>query len=294
MGSAISGIIQDATSSDAAAGYFKAEGPGYAVNASNDSGSATIRVRHNGTTGDAIYALTEGDVGGYFKSSGVVGVGVEAEGKRYGVEARATGTITGTAVRAEATGTESTGLYATSPHNAAVFNGNVVVYSYTGAGQVFTVNNDGTTQVDVLQIMGGADLSEQFDVNDNDMGAAPGMVVCIDPNHPGQLVVSEKAYDRTVAGIISGAGGIKTGMMMKQTDSVADGAHPVALTGRVYVWADASDGTIQPGDLLTTSDVPGHAMKVTDYDRAHGATLGKAMTSLDSGRGLVLALVSLQ
>jgi hypothetical protein len=35
-------------------------------------------------------------------------------------------------------------------------------------------------------------------------------------------------------------------------------------------------------------------MKVSDYDRAHGATLGKAMTSLAEGGGLVLVLVSLQ
>ena len=83
-------------------------------------------------------------------------------------------------------------------------------------------------------------------------------------------------------------------MLMGQEDSVADGAHPVALTGRVYVWADASNGPIEPGDLLTTSGIPGHAMKVSDFDKAHGATLGKAMTSLEEGRGLVLVLVSLQ
>ena len=51
---------------------------------------------------------------------------------------------------------------------------------------------------------------------------------------------------------------------------------------------------IDPGDLLTTSDTPGHAMKVTDYGKAQGAILGKAMTGLVSGKGLVLVLVSLQ
>jgi hypothetical protein len=83
-------------------------------------------------------------------------------------------------------------------------------------------------------------------------------------------------------------------MMMGQKDSVADGSHPVALTGRVYVYADASQGAIEPGDLLTSSEVPGHAMKVINYDKAHGATIGKAMTSLKEGRGLVLVLVTLQ
>jgi hypothetical protein len=35
-------------------------------------------------------------------------------------------------------------------------------------------------------------------------------------------------------------------------------------------------------------------MKVADYRRAQGAILGKAMSSLASGKGLVLVLVSLQ
>ncbi len=126
------------------------------------------------------------------------------------------------------------------------------------------------------------------------MQPSAGMVVSIDPERPGDLVVSGKGYDRRVAGIISGAGGVNLGMLMGQEGSDADGKNPVALTGRVYCWADASKGPIQPGDLLTTSDTPGHAMKVMDYTRAQGAILGKAMSSLESGRGLVLVLVTLQ
>jgi hypothetical protein len=107
--------------------------------------------------------------------------------------------------------------------------------------------------------------------------------------------VSEKAYDQRVAGVISGAGGVKPGMMMSQRGTVADGKHPVALTGRVWVHCDATDSAIEPGDLLTTSATPGHAMKVTDAGRASGSTIGKAMTSLAAGqRGLVLVLVNLQ
>jgi hypothetical protein len=94
--------------------------------------------------------------------------------------------------------------------------------------------------------------------------------------------------------VISGAGGVQPGMIMGQEGSVADGEHPVALTGRVYVRCDASAEPIRPGDLLTTSDVPGHAMRAADRERAAGAILGKAMSALDQGRGLVLVLVSLQ
>ncbi len=83
-------------------------------------------------------------------------------------------------------------------------------------------------------------------------------------------------------------------MLMGQPGTLADGDEPVALSGRVYVWADASNGAISVGDLLTTSSVPGHAMKVTNHSKAQGAILGKAMTGLSKGRGLVLVVVTLQ
>ena len=156
---------------------------------------------------------------------------------------------------------------------------------YNGNGRIITQE---------LQITGGSDLSEQFDVNTLDFEIQPGMVVSIDPDKPGNLTISSEPYDNKVAGIISGAGGIKTGMLMGQTGTEADGAHPVALTGRVYCYVDTANGPIEPGDLLTTSATPGYAMKVTDHSKALGAIIGKAMTSLPEGKGLVLALVSLQ
>lgn len=160
----------------------------------------------------------------------------------------------------------------------------------------YGAGGDGRITTDVVEIRGGADLSEQFNVRGRDAGTRPepGMVVSIDPEHPGELIVSDGAYDHTVAGVVSGAGGVQPGMLMGQAGSEADGALPVALTGRVYVKADASHGSIGVGDLLTTSDTPGHAMKVTDHERARGAILGKAMTALDEGQGLVLVLVTLQ
>jgi hypothetical protein len=175
----------------------------------------------------------------------------------------------------------------------------------------------GTARVNVLQIDGGADLSENFEIQPaadpyrDREGAGleprpegtqarrhevePGMVVAIDPQRPGKLRIATAAYDSTVAGIISGAGGVGTGMVMAHEGTLADGQHPVALTGRVYCMVDASYGAIKPGDLLTTSDTPGHAMKVLDRERAAGAIIGKAMTFLAAGeKGLVLVLVSLQ
>jgi hypothetical protein len=195
-------------------------------------------------------------------------------------------------------------------------------FGSNGGGPEFRILNDGSVELfrdnavttlrldaptgrvtsRVVEITGGADVSEQFEVNgmsDSSGDASPeqvqpGMVVSINPNNPGKLIVSSRAYDHRVAGIISGAGGVQPGMLMSQSGSVADGRHPVALTGRVYCWADATNGPIKPGDLLTSSDTPGHAMKVRDHKKAQGAIIGKAMTELKQGKGLVLVLVTLQ
>jgi hypothetical protein len=161
-------------------------------------------------------------------------------------------------------------------------------------GSKFWVDNNGTTHTKVLEILGGADLSERFDVAGSGHELVPGSVVSIDATHEGRLIVSREPYDHRVAGIVSGAGGITTGMLMGQKGAAADGEQPVALSGRVYCLATAANGPIRPGDLLTTSSTPGHAMRVSDSSRAHGATLGKAMGTLESGQGLVLVLVSLQ
>jgi hypothetical protein len=159
-------------------------------------------------------------------------------------------------------------------------------------GGSITLENDGRVVCSELQLTGGSDIAEPFEMKEPNK-IEPGMVVVIDPDNPGKLKVSTKAYDRCVAGIVSGAGGIKPGVRMMSDESFENNHH-VALTGRVYALCDASFGSIEPGDLLTTSPTSGYAMKVTDYQRAQGAILGKAMTKLDKGQGLVSVLVTLQ
>ena len=105
--------------------------------------------------------------------------------------------------------------------------------------------------------------------------------------------MSETAYDERVAGIVSGANGINPGITLSQ-HGVPEASQNVALSGRVYVLADASSTPIRPGDLLTTSDTPGYAMVATNPAKSHGAVLGKAMSGLQSGKGTVLVLVTLQ
>ena len=120
-----------------------------------------------------------------------------------------------------------------------------------------------------------------------------GSLVIIDEENPGKLKLAGQEYDTRVAGIVSGANGVNPGISLHQ-EGVMEGGQNVALSGRVYALADASHGAIKPGDLLTSSNLPGHVMKVTDHVKAQGAIVGKAMSALKDGRGLVLVLVSLQ
>jgi hypothetical protein len=142
----------------------------------------------------------------------------------------------------------------------------------------------------VLELGEGLDYAEGFDISAA-IDIEPGTVLVIDPDNPGKLTVSNSPYDTRVAGIVAGGKGLGSGVRL----GVGQFDYDVALAGRVYCNVLASDAPIQPGDLLTTSDVPGYAMKAADYDTAHGAILGKAMEGLEAGeKGRILVLVTLQ
>jgi hypothetical protein len=283
-------------------GYFKAEGSsGRGVHAeAHGSNAVGVHGRTNGSEGRAVYgyAYNQGDVenyGGYFVAYGRYGKGVYAKATGWqgkGVYGEATGSLSKGVCGIS---TDGTGVYGYSENGwAGHFKGDVKISDDSDNSTIELKGSTGTISTEVLEITGGSDLSEGFDIRSMEVRAKPGMLASIDPDNPGRLIVSSKAYDRTVAGIISGAGGIKSGMVMGQRGTLANGQYPVALTGRVYCLADAAYGSIQAGDLLTTSDTPGHAMKVTDRERSYGTVIGKAMSSLKEGKGLVLVLVNLQ
>ncbi|MES2774003.1 MAG: hypothetical protein V4722_07450 [Bacteroidota bacterium] len=180
--------------------------------------------------------------------------------------------------------------------------GELIFYDNTGSVSSLELDGDYSATgrsriiVDELQIKGGADFAEYFDVAaSGETTPLAGMLVCIDPNNSGKLVVSHTPYDKKIAGVISGANGVKPGMMMGHKGTVADGEQPVAITGRVYVMAEALHNAIEPGDLLTTSAIAGHAMKAASYKKAQGAVVGKAMSKLPAGtKGMVLVLLGIQ
>ncbi len=257
-----------------------------------ETGSSILRggtradVRFDGTTLKMVAGPGVGPPGSFnginVNTAGNVGIGTNAPGARLDVigDVSATRLI----LRADPA----------APTNAAVLVSNAAVTQFvpfnTATGRALSILVH-DANVRALTIRGGADLAEPFAMSHS--GVEPGTVVVIDEKNPGKLKASTRSYDKKVAGIVSGANGIRPGISMIQEDMLEAGEN-VALSGRVYVKADLSGGSIEPGDLLTTSSTAGRAMKAADHAQAQGAILGKAMTSLNEGDGMVLVLVTLQ
>jgi hypothetical protein len=78
------------------------------------------------------------------------------------------------------------------------------------------------------------------------------------------------------------------------------GKVPLAVLGVVPVKITAENGPIQPGDLLTTSSTPGHAMRASPVNLSGidlyrpGTIIGKALESWADGAGMIQVLIVLQ
>ena len=149
----------------------------------------------------------------------------------------------------------------------------------------------------VVYKSGGADFAELLPAVD---GLEPGDVVVIGPD--GTLTRSSKANQSNVAGVYSTAPGFLGGMspdMEKQDGDAFQDRAPVAIVGIVPVKVSAENGAIHPGDLLTASNTPGHAMKAdpvrvgdVEFYRP-GTIIGKALEPLDEGTGVIRVLITL-
>lgn len=196
------------------------------------------------------------------KSEGVVGISETGNG--------VWGQTDGAGVGVLGTSKSGIGVYGKGGRLAGFFEGNVEV---TGDIQ-----------------MTNADCAEDFDVSGADR-MEPGTVMILGPE--GTVCESFLAYDKRVAGVISGAGDYKPAMVLDKRGTTGN-RQPIALMGKVFCKVDARFGAIEIGDLLTTSPTPGHAMKTGDPFKAFGAVIGKALRPITEGQGLIPILISLQ
>jgi hypothetical protein len=183
------------------------------------------------------------------------------------------------------------GVYGASKSgNAGEFHGNVSITGNQSVSGNVTVGGNVNVTGDVVLTVPGSDCGERFDVSGLEAAEA-GTVMVI--GEDGLLQPSDRAYDKRVAGVVSGAGTFRPAIVMGKRDD-DEGRTTLALIGKVYCKVDANAGAIGVGDLLTTSDTPGHAMGVADPVKAFGSVIGKSLGTLRSGLGLIPILIALQ
>lgn len=163
--------------------------------------------------------------------------------------------------------------------NVRIDNGNLtIVNAPTVAGPDMKIDANGVV---------GLDLAEVFETSE---AVTPGDLLVMDAAASPQLRKSHEAYDPKIVGVVSQApAAVLKGdqLVLSPEATAANGITqpPVALAGRVRCKVSLENGPIAVGDLLTSSSVAGHAMKL---DKASGPTdtmIGKAMEPFAGGPG---------
>jgi hypothetical protein len=263
-----------------------------------------------GVSGDALATTgsTKG-VSGYSWSTagkGVYGNASAQSGNTTGVygESRST---SGRGVIGDATSVSGTTYgvvgYSASPDGYAGYFRNtssgrgLYVQTDTGTGNIieawssfsdmeFWVARDGNVYADEKFNSDQGDYAELLPAS---AGLQPGDVLVIGAD--GSLTRSSAPAQTTVAGVYSTRPGFLAGA--GQDDALSPDRVPLAVMGVVPVKVTAENGPIQPGDLLTTSSTPGHAM-LAGTNPLPGTVIGKALGSWEAGSGLIQMLVMLR
>ena len=220
------------------------------------SGSG-VKGQNNGTAGYGVWGQ-----GG----SGATGVlGQTNSTTRYGVWAYNSGS--GVAMRAEGSGNL------------------IEAWDLSPVNKRFQVDNNGNVTADGSYTSPAADFAEMLPAV---KGLEPADVLVI--GEDGRLTRSTRAYEKAVAGVYSTKpafiGGMKENLDMQANV-------PLAVVGIIPVKVTNENGLIKPGDMLTASNIAGHAMRAGS-EAPNGSVIGKSLGSLDEDTGVISMLVILQ
>jgi hypothetical protein len=322
MGAGVSG---KSTLGGGSGGYFTSSGSGgygaYAENSSTTGTSYGLYAKVKSVS--ACYALLATNEGnglwGYIggPSYGVYGIG-STTGNRWGYIGGSTRAVYGQ-YAPFGTGGYPTGYLASSTtgvYGASGENGDYGGYFHSDSttGRAVFANNTaatGTTFGVYGEVISASGYAGYFSgkLRTTDAGGTnhvydiaelipcapevgPADVVIINPRVDRQAIKCSKESDHRAIGIISENPQLSIGDQQK-----ANAANPgknfnfIALAGQVPCKVSTKNGPIYPGDLLTTSDIPGHAVKATKP----GTIVAKALETFDGSKGdagLILVFVN--
>lgn len=157
--------------------------------------------------------------------------------------------------------------------NSAVRWGRVhFFFGYANAGTAAVINLDGVrlTQSTTGQ---GLDYAENYPVDPTNVPEAGDVVALTSSSTAAEIAPAKKYMDQSVIGVVSTNPG-----QVLDDEEVPDPKVPVALNGRVPVKVSTKNGAIRIGDYLTSSTIPGVAVKATKA----GPVIGTALEGFDS------------
>lgn len=169
--------------------------------------------------------------------------------------------------------------------------GDILLYPSSAADM--SRNQDATIHLDANAgdiTLRNADCAEEFQIAE-DVVADPGTVMALSAD--GSLRPTSSAFDKTVVGVISGAGNYKPGIVLDKQPG-QESRQPIALMGKAFVRVCDEGGPIEAGDLLTSSSIEGTAMRAPSDMRAFGSVIGKAFAAHNKGEGMIPMVIVLQ
>src|SRR5829696_3248246 len=280
------GVRGDSMQDDGVVGFSKATGHAGVAGVNEEGAGSGVFGRSRRADGVFGESAELRGVIGTSKATGHAGVaGVNDDGNGPGVfgRSRRTDGVVGLS-------DQGNGVHGRGPTGGFFEGGSVAGVHAVAQGTGPAIRAAGDVEVTGDIRLANADCAEDFDIAEAE-SIEPGTVMVL--GEGGVLHQSQQAYDKRVAGVVSGAGGYKPALILDK-QQLQSNRKPVALLGKAYCKVDAQYASIEIGDLLTTSPLPGHAMKANDPFKAFGAVIGKALRPLKEGLGLIPILIALQ
>ena len=177
------------------------------------------------------------------------------------------------------------GIGTTSPYamlsimNTDAAEGEVIVAVATSTtGTIFTIDEDGDVFADGAYSSPSADYAEYYKTSDIDLES--GEVVCVDVTQSSAVERCTNASDGNVMGIVSTNPAFVGNLTKESKDN--ENYKIIGMIGQLPTKVSTENGSIRPGDSLTSASIPGFAMRANAGDPTVGIALEGFSSSIDT------------
>lgn len=233
-----------------------------------------------------IYAKNTGQEG-----SGVLAVGEESGlvgfGEKYGISGYSSGNHEESAGVAGYSRNGHGGFFTSTRKYAIYASGKGATWKeIPGSGKAILAEGESLFQgnIRLMEPNGNDCLARYFKVQKSDVIAYGDLIVISEKE--GRVARSKNSYSTRIIGVSVETAALEFGNYQEDDSFVL-----VALAGYVMIHVDASEGVIQPGDLLVSGLTGGHAIKADPARLKPGMIIGRAMAECKRDRALIPAVL---